>query len=628
MPDLEITTTFDEPYSLSTAALPGTYSPSVVGIAGVPYLLDTGEGTQYRRESFDVVQQRNTTDPRDVLLLPQDVWRQQSQSWHLGMGQLNADREDSLTARYAESFGINPWTKYEISLLPKTELLPGTASLTGQTWITTVSDYLVVLNDESSYWYNSLSASATPVGSVTISSGFNVLDIANDGYALTALTADRYVWTVDSPTGTPAKWSNNQYSAEVNMIAWEKDYLLVGDGNKLYNALKGNNPTLVFTHPDTAFRWSSAAPGNSCIYLMGALGDKSTIHRVGIKPDGTGLTPCIVAAELPDGEIGYTIDSYLGFILIGTDKGVRIATPNNDAGDLTLGPILPTLGPVRCFEGQDRFVWYGMEKQNAAYAPDDPFFPYGTVCGLGRMDLSAFTVSSLTPAYAADLCAISQSNKAVTGVRTFQNKRVFAISGGGVWYEGSELMPQGWLKEGTVSYSVEDLKTGLYMQAKWLPLRGTIGIDAAYDSTGYTRIVDLAIQNSIRSGNISLDGVQFSRVDTRYLLTRDETTKIDGPHLTRWEIRSVPVRGRASRWNLPVMNYEEIEIDSVVLTRDPKQVLDTLVSLVQSGQLFTLQESGQAFQVHAKEFRWQPEKLTGNGRAWQGVLSLIVEEVQ
>ena len=620
----QITREFDEPFSEATSALPGTFSPSVVGIAGTPYLLDTESGN-YRRQSFDVVQQRNTTDARDVLLLPQDVWRQQAQSWHLGMGQHNGDRDESLPYRYDESFGIDPWTRYEISLLNKTERLVGTESMTGQIFLTTVDEYLVVLNEDRAYWYTSLGSAA--VGSAQISPTYDVIDIANDGHILTALTADRYVWTVDGPAGTPTKWSNQQYTTDVSFIAWEKDYLLVGDGNKLYNALKGNNPVLVYTHPDAGFRWHSAASGNSCIYLLGRLGDKTTIHRVNIKSDGTGLNPCIVAAVLPDGEVGYTIDSYLGFILIGTSDGVRIATPNNDSGDLTLGPVIPTLAPVECFDGYDRFVWYGMSKMNSAYAPGDDFFPYGTVCGIGRMDLSVNTVSPLTPAYAADLAAISESDKTVSAIRTFLGKRVFAIKDSGVWYESDELMERGWLKQGVVSFSVEDIKTGLYMQAKWLPLRGQISLDAAYDSTGYVRVADLSIQQSVRSGNVSLNGVQFSRVNARFLLSRDETTKIDGPHLTRWEIRAVPVKGRASRWTLPIMNYEELEIDGVKYTRNPLLVLDALLNLCESGKLFVLQESGRAFQVHAKEFLWQPEKLTINGRAWQGVFTLVAEEV-
>ena len=189
-------------------------------------------------------------------------------------------------------------------------------------------------------------------------------------------------------------------------------------------------------------------------------------------------------------------------------------------------------------------------------------------------------------------------------------------------------MGGGWLTQGTMSFSVEDLKTGLYVQAKWLPLTGEIDLDIAYDSTGFVRLVDLSQQNTIRSGNISLDGTQFSRIDARYVLKRSSTTATAGPALTRWEVRAIAVRGRASRWTLPIMNYEDVEIDGVKYTRDCLAVLDTLVSLVENGTLFSLQESGRSFLVHAKDFVWQPEKLSANGRAWQGVFNLVCEEVQ
>ena len=81
----EITQAFDEPFNNSNIGLPSWFSPSVVGLNGRPYLIDTESGT-YRRQSVDVVQQRNTTDARDVLLLPQDIWRQMQQSWHFGAG--------------------------------------------------------------------------------------------------------------------------------------------------------------------------------------------------------------------------------------------------------------------------------------------------------------------------------------------------------------------------------------------------------------------------------------------------------------------------------------------------------------------------------------------------------------
>ena len=601
--------------------MPSSFSPSVIGIAGVPYLLDTSDGGGYKREAFEVVQQRNTGDTRDTLLLPQDVWRQQVQSWNQGAGQSNADRNDSLLFRYDESFGVDPWYQWHLSLLPETKTM-GTYS--GDIWLTTYDVYLAVVNDQYIHWYNDVSASAS-IGSTSVGS-VPVVDVAESAPYVTTLTSDGAVQTTAGSAASPVLvgiWPN------ANFIAYVKDYMILGQENKLYDITGGSPGVLVYTHPVPAFRWKAATSGNSCIYLIGNVSDRTVVHRVGIKQDGTGLSPAIVAATLPDGEVGYSISEYLGFIFIGTDKGIRVAQEANTSGDLVLGPIIPTTAPVECFEGQDRFVWYGLSEMDSTYGPtEEDLFPTGTVCGLGRMDLSVTTVNALTPAYASDICALGVTGATVQAVVTFQGKRVFAIGDNGVFAEGTELMEGGWLRQGVMSFSVEDLKTGLYVQAKWLPLKGEIDLDASYDSTGFVRLVDYVQQGTIRSGNTSLDGTQFSRFSVRYVLKRSTTLATEGPSLTRWEVRAKPVRGKASRWTLPVMNYEEIELDGVTYTRDPLAVLNTLVSLVEDGTLFVLQESGQSFQVTGKDFVWQPEKLSINGKAWEGICMLVVEEVQ
>jgi len=625
----QITREFDEPFSELTNSLPSSFSPSVVGIAGRPYLLDTKSGN-YSRRAVDVVQQRNTSDSRDLLLLPQDVWRQMQQSWHQGAGQGNLDRDTALPYRFENSFGIDPWNQWQCSLLPATKRFAGTSSLTGTTWLTTYNSYLAVVNNQSIYWYDSFTASAAYATTV-VNSGDPIIDIANFGSVVTTLHASYRVYETAGP-GVASTYDNQRTVTNADFIAWEKDYLILGAHNKLYDATsKATSAGLIFTHPVASFRWKSAAAGNSCIYVLGGAADKYVIHRVNIKDDGTGLNPCIVAATLPDGEIGYSIDSYLGFVFIGTNLGVRMAVASAN-GDLTLGPIIPTTTPVRCFEGQDRFVWFGNSAISSAYSSldnsDSGLFPATTVCGLGRMDLSTFTVTSITPAWANDIVSLGETGKTVQSVVTFLGKRVYSVNNGGVYYESDELMAGGWLTQGTMSFSVEDLKTGLYMQGKWLPLKGSIAFDIAYDSTGYVRVVSVSQEDSIRSSNISLNGVQFSRVNARYVLLRSDSNVNEGPTLTRWEIRAIPVKGRASRWTLPVMNYDQIEIDGVEYNRDVRAELDTLMNLAENGGVFSLQESGRSYQVHVKDFLWQPEKLSSNGQGWQGLYTMIVEEVQ
>ena len=626
----QITREFDEPFYGGEGGAPapsvGNIGADLVAINGRIYPIDTGSN-RYSQRSVDVLQQRNTADNRDLLLLPQNVWRQQVYGWSSGAGQSNLDRDDAIQTRYENSFGIDPWTKWQIGLLNDTAQLQAITNSDG-VFLTDHAGYLVVVNENMTYWYEDYQ---TLTASVALGSD-TIIDIADRGAVVLGLNDNGYIYKLDGPSGTAAQYYNSALTG-ANMIAWEKDYLLCGQANVLKWVKNNNQTTTIYTHPDTNFRWTSAAEGPQAIYLLGGVGDKWVIHRVTIKDDGTGLNPAIVAAQLPDGEVGYTIDSYLGFVFIGTDKGVRMAQPDAN-GDLTLGAIIPTDAPVRCFEGQDRFVWYGNSSIPAQYSEvtNDPanVFPDSPVPGLGRMDLTTFTTTSLTPAYANDLAVWDESAANVTAVKTFLNKRVFTVAGSGVYYETDNKVPGGWLTQGIMSFSVEDLKTALYMQAKWKPdCAGKLYIDLAYDSSGYARYANLTVNNNnIRSDNINLNGVKFSRVSMRMVITRCPIDNTKGPIPTRWEIRAFPVKGRASRWDVPVIIADEVDISGITEIRNPVTDKNNLIALLQNGSVFTYQESGQAYQVMARDFLWTPERLSSVGNGWQGTLLMVLEEVQ
>ncbi len=624
--DAELTDDLNEPYSQrSTALLPSYSSPSVIGIAGRAYLLDN-ESNDYQRNSVEVLQQRNTTNQRDVLLLPQGIWRQSVESWHQGAGQSNTDRDNSLPYRFRSSYGVNPWEFWELSLLPQTAQIPGTDTMTGPIWLTTYGDHLAVINDDTIHWHDD--PTAVEVSFTTPTGAGTIIDVAENAAKVTLLYSNGEIWTTAGEGATPVLHSTP--GATTTFVGYEKDYMICGIANVMQNISAGGAGTPIFTHPVPEFRWVGSASGNSVIYALGGVADRYVVHRIGIKPDGTGLSPAIVAATLPDGEIGYSIGSYLGFVFIGTNKGVRMAAADAN-GDLTLGALLPTTSPVRCFEGQDRFVWYGNSSIDAAYptldSPDlDAIFPPNPVVGLGRMDLTSFTVTEITPAYATDLVS-SEVTGETRAVVSFGGKRVFSIDSGGVWYETDDLMPGGWLNQGVITYSVEDNKTALYAQMKWEPLEGSVLLDMSFDSLGFARFGEYTSQGTIRSQNTDLNGVIFSRAEPRYILLRDGTDDTLGPQVTRFELRARPTRGRASRWTLPIMNHEVIELDGAIENRDPLIEYDRLIDLVESGTMFVYQESKRSYQCTAVEFKWVPQKVTESGKAWQGVFILTIEEV-
>ena len=100
-----------------------------------------------------------------------------------------------------------------------------------------------------------------------------------------------------------------------------------------------------------------------------------------------------------------------------------------------------------------------------------------------------------------------------------------------------------------------------------------------------------------------------------------------GSPITRWEMRSIPAKGKASKWQVPVMNYQELDINGVKAIRAPVAELDFMMNLVESGRLFNYQESGVVYSVHATGFEWKPESLTSGGTGWQGTYTLVVEEI-
>ena len=206
---------------------------------------------------------------------------------------------------------------------------------------------------------------------------------------------------------------------------------------------------------------------------------------------------------------------------------------------------------------------------------------------------------------------------------------MFAVQGAGVFYEGVDLVPGGWLTQGIMSFSVEDLKSALYMQVKWVPdCTGLLYLDLAFDSAAYARYARLVLNaNNIRSDNLNLAGTKFSRVNVRFVMLRCSLNNAKGPIPTRWEFRAFAVKGKASRWDVPLIIADDVDINGMIESRNPTADKNALLSLIQDGTVFQYQESGQSYQVLARDFIWQPERLSTTGNGWQGTFLIVLEEV-
>ena len=656
---LGITPTVSEPFydALQSALADG--NPNVVGIAGRAFLCDNASG-QWIRTHINVVEQRNVDTNRDLLLLPQGVWRQTVSSWHKGMGQTNMDRNDSDNERYYRSWNINPFNKWRFSCLNKTNMVKNLGfSNTSRTYIQEVNGDLFGAGESTVFMITDFTTWTEQTLSVT----GTVYDVTTDGEYF-YVAHDNQVSAYNNNSGTLTLVTTyDAGTGDHTMVLWSKDRLYTTSNNELYEVTSGT-PALVYTHPQTAYRWVDGTDAPDGTYFLGGAGDKYQVHRLIVDESGTLLTPT-VAATLPEGEVGYCIDEYLGFLFIGNMSGIRMALLNN--GLLTLGALIETNSPVYDFEGQNQFVWYTNSLIADQYYPvsnnDQVFseFPKGTSQGLGRMDLSTFAGGVASPAFANDLVAYDQTindwpefpltsaqqvsaiasdprgtlQQSITSVTTIagvsvqqdgvSGRRVFAMAGGKLFAEVIDNASAGWLEQGILSYAVEDNKAGLYQMAKWMPNDGTLYLDYKADGADWFRSSRVLMSNTnVSTGNKTLDGLLFSRFQPRYVVL---PTLKGGSPITRWEMRSIPAKGKASKWQVPVMNYQELDINGVKAIRDPVAELDFLMNLVESGRLFNYQESGVVYSVHATGFEWKPESLTSGGTGWQGTYTLVVEEI-
>ena len=98
-----------------------------ISIAGRGYKTDTSF-EPYRREAFRHKSIQPTRDSLHFTNIPDDgtvstegLWRREVRDWSLGAGQTYFDRKKSDDARFFRSKGVNPWTQWNLSLLPDVE---------------------------------------------------------------------------------------------------------------------------------------------------------------------------------------------------------------------------------------------------------------------------------------------------------------------------------------------------------------------------------------------------------------------------------------------------------------------------------------------------------------------------
>lgn len=566
-----------------------------------PFLIS--ESGKYPRDRSSIpITRANLTGSNELgenTLNPDSGWRRSQSSWHRGAGQTRLDAEDSTRERFRSSKGIDPWTRWQLSLLNTTSRVRVSAST--NLFLARAGTRLYLADGQDVYHSTDLSV-WTSADIQAGEPGTTVKAITSDGTRVFAALGANGIHVTDSGAITSVHYSN----VDADCLEWLKSRLFAGDGNVLYEIVTAGlpaAPTPLFTHPSPGFQWVGFCDGQANVYAAGYSGDKSQVYRIGIKSDGSGLSAPVVAGELPDGEIVTGIGSYLGYVFIGSNLGVRIALPSSD-GSLQVGALVRTTTNVTCFEGQDQFMWFGWTNYDS------------TSTGLGRMSLAFLNED--VPAYASDLMASAQG--AIQGVVTLNDQRVFTVAGAGVYQEGTSKVTSGVLETGRAAWDVGEPKIALSVQARHSSFVGTHGIEISVDSGAYTSLGTIAQNEAVSARQVL--GESF---ELRHTLTASGGV---GPVVTRWTLLALPAPPMVRQITVPLqIRAEDTTLRNTRRQRDVAGEVAFLESLRDSRKVFTYQERGQSFSVTMTDCKWYPEDRAPDDGADQGVFVAVMTTV-
>ena len=596
----------------STQVVPYIYP---VAINGRPYMIDTksnGFGRQFDARVRDSVDQ--SAEPGESAINPQGLWRRSQSSWHYGAGQVYSDTADAEAYRFRGSKGVNVWGRGEISLLPATAQAYSSAQ--SNLFMATASNRIYGTEGQTIRYTTDWSTFTT----VTGTNASNIFSITSDGYNVFFSYADGDIDQTDA--GTSAA-SNYITGIEAGVLAYVRGRLMVAgqgaDKRKIWNITttpgsSANNPTALYTHPNSDFNWVGFAGGQNAIYCAGYAGNKSLIYKTAVKPDGTALDIPTVAAELPLGEIVTTIDSYLGFVVIGLTTGLRFCSSDSD-GNLVVGPLIETGTSVNAFAAIGQFVYFGWTNYDT------------TSTGIGRLDVGT-QVSVNQPAYASDLMVTGQG--AVVDIHEFGNKVVFTVAGLGAYREHpTDKVASGYLDSGIYRWGVPDTKFIPKWDLRTEPLDGVVSLSVASDSGEFRSVGSQTVENSLES---TFDGYESKvfEAEARLTLSRSATDSAKGPIVTRWLGRAYAAPLRSQIFSVPLLLHHKLNIRGFEYSMDVDLELSYLRDLVENPRVVTYQENADTYSVIVEDVRWQPVDSANNHNAWDwnGTCTVIMRSVR
>jgi hypothetical protein len=607
-----------------------------VAIGGLPFIYAINDTRPYIRQTapFKKDQFDNGSEPGEQSLT--GWWIRSQSSFHSGMGikffdtQRSFQSVDARYTRYADSRNIDVWTEGQATLLKETANMSGvTTGIYKLISAQSGSNDVVIGYIPGTTTIKSFAADGTVITTYAPTGLGNILDggVCTDGTRLFVADSDHiYQGPINAAS---AGWSEYYPTGSRATLAWVKQRLVAAVTNSIYEltapaGIYAALPTPVYTHPNTEWKWTSISESGGAIYAAGYAGGNSAIYKFTLTSAGVmpTLTSGVVAAQFPIGEVVNKIEYYLGYLMIGTNKGVRASVVSETDGSINYGPlIIEDSNGVYDFAFRDRFVWLTSS--------------IGGFAGLYRIDLSN-EISTLDFAYATDayLDGITGYATSVDFVGN-SNQVAFTTSGSnGIAIQSTTVLAiSGYLTTGNIRYGTLEPKN-----FKRLLGRG--------DFTYGSMTLETVDKNGVEYDHISYDAniapieVTTSNPATaqeyvayKFIMYRDATVTTSGPIFKGYQAKATIATPRQRIVKFPVYCFD-VETDrfNTVVGYQGRafEKMQRLEDIETSGDVLTWQDlsTGESRQAVIEEItftRMTPPDKRFDG--FGGVLEITIRTV-
>lgn len=626
-----------------------------IAIGGLPFILATNNERPYGRRTapFKKEQFDNTNEPGEQSLT--GWWIRSQMSFHGGSG-INffdpATNDENGQYRFADSRGINVWTKGQATLLKdvvSTHEITGTVTGTDHQhanqhvrsiqWNGTNG---VLLHDQ--YDIDKIAADGTVIHFVDYNAGtaepaYAMCDDGVYAYWVTnavesganKLHMYKKLLTDNTTTIPSPMFTETGLVIQYAAMEFIKDRIILCVNNKVYELATNATalPTATYTNPNTNYHYTSVAASGPAIYTAGHSGIYSTIQKYTLNTNGAmpTLTSAVVASELPAGEIIEKIYYYLGYMMIGTSKGIRVGTVNDQDGSINYGPLIAeTVQPVYDFAARDKFVWAttGIGSLDA---------------GLIRIDLGG-ELEPLRFAYANDLQASQTSAHFTTGLAFLgtTNRLAFCTArnttDGAIYLESAtELVPTGYLTTGNIRYGTLEPKNFKRLLARGDYHFGSMTLETV-DSEG-NEYDHISYDSSVPPVEVTTSNPATAQeyVAYKFIMYRDGTDPSKGPTFKGYQAKATIATPRQRLISHYVYCFDEETDKNNSRTGYSGRACDRILaleSIEENGDVVTWQDlnTGDSRQVQIEGISLinttPPDK---NSTGFGGILEIVVRTV-